>query len=177
VIAQFSKEVQMQNVRTTRTAVLLGAALVLGLLAAFYAVRSSGASAAPAATRNVVKSVKNKTLGKTILVNRKGMTLYSLSAETRGRFICTNRFCLSLWTPLLVPAGTKPAGAHVLSTIKRPDSGRTQVTYKGLPLYTFNEDSKPGDVKGNGFKDVGTWRPASPSASAAQPPSGGGYHY
>ena len=167
----------MQKVRTTRAAVLLGAALVVGLLAAFYAVRSSGASAAPAGTRLVVKSAKNTTLGKTILVNRKGMTLYSLSAETHGRFICTTRFCLSLWTPLLVAPGTKPTGARLLATIKRPDSGRTQVTYRGRPLYTFNEDTKPGDVKGNGFKDVGTWLAASPIKSAAQPPGGGGYHY
>ena len=61
--------------------------------------------------------------------------------------------------------------------MKRPD-GRLQVAYKGGPLYTFAEDSKPGDMKGNGFKDVGTWHvvpvPARP-ASITPPPSSGGY--
>jgi hypothetical protein len=51
------------------------------------------------------------------------------------------------------------------------------VTYRGRPLYTFNEDRRPGDVKGNGFKDVGTWLAASPGAakSAAAPSPSSGY--
>lgn len=148
---------------------LLGAALTLALLAAIFAVRASGASAAQAgsqATRLVVKTAKNTTLHKTILVNRRGLTLYSLSAERNGRFICTDAYCRSLWTPLVVARGTKPTGARLLATVRRPD-GRTQVTYRGLPLYTFNEDRKPGDVMGNGFKDVGTWLAASVPATGS----------
>ena len=101
------------------------------------------------------------------------------SAETHGRFICTTKVCLSLWTPLVVAHGTTPAGAKLLATVRRPD-GRTQVTYRGRPLYTFTEDTKPGDVKGNGFKDVGTWLAATTNGTAtatATPPSGGGYSY
>src|SRR5262249_27442192 len=92
------------------------------------------------------------------------------SAEMRGRFICTNSACLSLWKPLDIAKGAKPAGAPRLGTIRRPD-GHIQVTYKGLPLYTFNLDRKKGDVKGEGFKDVGTWHAASPQAAAAAQPS------
>ena len=63
-----------------------------------------------------------------------------------------------------------------------------------MPLYTFAQDQKPGDVNGQGIKDVGTWtavtlratNPASaPAAKAthtgparATPPAksgGGGY--
>ena len=122
--------------------------------------------------------MKNAKLHETILVNRKGFTLYSLSAEKRGRFICTDKSCLSVWKPLVVPRGTKPTGAPKLATIRRPD-GRTQVTYRGLPLYSFNGDTKPGDTKGNGFKDVGTWRPATPAttkaaASVLRPPATAG---
>ena len=29
------------------------------------------------------------------------------------------------------------------------DDGSLQVTYKGLPLYFFHSDSKPGDTNGN----------------------------
>lgn len=163
-----------------RIGLLLGAAVALAVLAAVLTGRSGAANtaaAAPQASRLVVKSTKNKALGKTILVNRSGRTLYSLTVETRGRFICTTKFCLSLWTPLVVPRGTKPAGAHLLSTVRRPD-GRTQVSYRGRPLYTFNEDTKPGDIKGNGFKDVGTWLVATPAAAksaAPPPPASGGY--
>jgi predicted lipoprotein with Yx(FWY)xxD motif len=170
----------MQKLGTSRAGLLVGAALAIGLIAAFV-IGSSGASAAPAAgesSRVVAKSAKNKTLGKTVLVTPRGMTLYSLTVETHGKFICTTKFCLSLWTPLIVPRGTTPTGAHLLGTIKRPDDGRTQVTYRGRPLYTFNEDTKPGDVKGNGFKDVGTWLAATPTAAkSVAPPSSSGYSY
>jgi len=30
-----------------------------------------------------------------------------LSAERKGRFICTDAYCRSLWTPLVVPKGVK----------------------------------------------------------------------
>jgi predicted lipoprotein with Yx(FWY)xxD motif len=115
--------------------------------------------------------------GKTILVNRRGLTLYHLSVERKGHFICTTSGCLALWHPLVVAHGTTPTGAKSLSTVKRPD-GRTQVAYKGGPLYTFAQDHKPGDMKGNGFKDVGTWRVVTVSGTttpAPAPSSGGGY--
>jgi predicted lipoprotein with Yx(FWY)xxD motif len=149
-------------------------ALALAAVAAVSVVVVMSASAT--AARPVVKTSMNARLGKSILVTQKGFTLYSLSAETRGRFICTNKACLSFWTPLVVARGVKPTGAAKLATVKRPD-GRIQVTYKGLPLYTFNDDQKPGDVNGNGFKDVGTWHPAATNGAVkASPPSSGGYY-
>jgi predicted lipoprotein with Yx(FWY)xxD motif len=142
----------MQRTATLSRGLLLAAAFAAGLAAAFYAVNASGAGG----TR-VVMTAKNKTLGKTILVNRQGLTLYSLSVERHGRFICKNAACLSLWKPLVVAKGVKPTGVSELGTVKRPD-GRIQVSYHGGPLYRFVQDRKRGDVKGNGFKDVGTWR-------------------
>ncbi len=88
----------------------------------------------------MAKQADNATLGKTILTSDRGRTLYSLSAETKGRFICTGA-CASTWRPLVVPAGVKPTGPVKLGTIERPD-GRTQVTFKGRPLYSFSGDSK-----------------------------------
>jgi predicted lipoprotein with Yx(FWY)xxD motif len=143
--------------------------LALALAAAFYAAHSG---AATGMSRQLVRTATNPTLHEKVLVNGKGFTLYSLSAERRGRFICTDKGCLALWTPLVVPKGTTPTGVSHLGTVRRPD-GRIQVAYRGLPVYTFGGDRKPGDVKGNGFKDVGVWRPASPapSKSTSSPPS------
>jgi predicted lipoprotein with Yx(FWY)xxD motif len=143
------------------------------------------AAATASATAAPVMTANNASLGTTVLVNRRGLTLYSLSAERNGRFICTNMACLNLWHPLLAPSGGlkgDPVGS--LGTIKRPDGGM-QVTYRGLPLYTFVNDHKPGSAAGNGFKDVGTWRAAttSKSGAATQPApastssGGGGYGY
>src|SRR6185312_11946135 len=111
-----------------------------------------------------VSTAQNATLHKRILVTTSGRTLYSLSAETHGRFICTHA-CLSTWPPLVLKHGAKPVGVRGLSSIRRPD-GRRQVTYKGKPLYRFSGDTKKGDVGGEGFRDVGTWH------AAAAPRSG-----
>jgi predicted lipoprotein with Yx(FWY)xxD motif len=154
---------------TRRRRRLAPPAIAAVLVAALGGTYALAAGSHDAGRRVIVKTEQNATLGKTILVTTGGRSLYSLSAETHGRFICTDAMCRSLWKPLVVPRGTTPAGAAKLSTIKRPD-GRTQVTYRGLPLYTFTGDHKGGDVSGNGFKDVGTWRVATTGGSS----SGGG---
>jgi predicted lipoprotein with Yx(FWY)xxD motif len=94
------------------------------------------------------------------------MTLYALSAEHGGKWICTSTGCLKVWHPVTASGGSAPTGTASLSVIKRPD-GTEQVTYKGMPLYTFAEDSAPGQAKGEGVKDVGTWN-AVKTASASQ---------
>jgi predicted lipoprotein with Yx(FWY)xxD motif len=95
--------------------------------------------------------------GKRVLAAANGHTLYSLSVEKKGRFVCTKSSgCLTLWKPLLVPGGGSVVGPVKLGSIKRPDGGR-QVTYRGRPLYTFAQDGGPGKANGEGFKDVGTW--------------------
>jgi predicted lipoprotein with Yx(FWY)xxD motif len=128
-------------------------------------------AAATAATKSVAKEGTVASLGKTVLTNNAGRTLYSLSVEKHGRFICTGG-CLGTWKPLVVPAGTKPTGPATLGTVKRPD-GRTQVTYKGRPLYAFAGDKKPGEANGEGFKDVGTWHAAAIGSASSAPESPG----
>jgi predicted lipoprotein with Yx(FWY)xxD motif len=138
------------------------------------------------ASSTVVKTASSS-LG-TILVNGQGMTLYHLGGEQNGHFICTNSACVGIWHPLTVASGGAPSGeVGSLGTVKRPD-GSLQVTYKGTPLYTFAQDQQPGEAKGQGFKDVGTWSvvtigspPAASSTSTSTAPSessgGSGYGY
>jgi predicted lipoprotein with Yx(FWY)xxD motif len=141
--------------------------IALLVLAAALLLAPAGASASQA-TKRVAKQAPNATLGKTILVNLKGRTLYSLSAERKGRFICTGT-CTATWRPLTVPRGVKPTGPVRLGTIKRPE-GRIQVTYKGLPLYTFDGDTQTGQVNGEGIRDVGTWHAAVVSSTVTPQP-------
>jgi predicted lipoprotein with Yx(FWY)xxD motif len=119
-----------------------------------------GSLATARTTKQVVKEAHNSSLGKTVLTANNGRTLYSLSVEKNGNFIC-KRSCLKDWFPLVVAAGVKPAGPVALGTVRRPD-GRRQVTFEGRPLYTFDGDSKKGDATGEGIKDVGTWHAATP---------------
>ncbi len=154
---------------------------------------SSAATASPAAATQpsgaaVVKTAPNSSLGATILVDSAGMTLYRLSGESAGKFICTSSACLSVWHPLKAQAGVTPSGAASLGVVKRPD-GSSQVTYAGGPLYTFASDRAPGQANGQGLRDVGTWGvvkvgSASGSAASESAPSEpaetgseGGYHY
>lgn len=134
------------------------AALTLAAVIAVSAVAVPMALAG--GSKTVVGEAHAPSLHKTVLTNTKGLTLYSLSVEKNGKFICTGS-CTSTWFPLIVARGTTPKGPVKLGTIKRPE-GKIQVTFKGLPLYTFDGDSAKGQAKGEGFKDVGTWHAVTP---------------
>jgi predicted lipoprotein with Yx(FWY)xxD motif len=150
------------------------------------ATQSSSSSSSAVAVKTASSS-----LG-TILVDSQGMTLYHLSGEQGGKFICTSTACLGVWHALIAPSSSAPSGEGVsLGTVKRPE-GTVQVTYKGTPLYTFTGDQQAGETKGQGIKDVGTWSvittsssstPSSasgssePEKSSGSGSSGGGYGY
>jgi len=150
--------------------VRIGLLTALALFLAFV----SGATASSTG-KVVAKETQSESLGAKVLARTNGHTLYSLSVETHGRFVCTGG-CLGTWKPLVVPQGVKPKGPVKLGTVRRPD-GRTQVTFKGRPLYSFDGDSKAGEANGEGFKDVGTWHAAkvrgtstAPAPETAPPP-------
>jgi predicted lipoprotein with Yx(FWY)xxD motif len=152
---------------------------------------STAAPATPATTAArtesaaTVKSASNAKLGATVLVNSQGMTLYSLSGENSGHFICTSSACTQVWHPVTAPSGTPSGSVGSLAIVKRPD-GTVQVAYKGMPLYTFAQDNAAGEANGQGIKDVGTWNaitvsaggsPESGAATTPAEPSGGGSKY
>jgi predicted lipoprotein with Yx(FWY)xxD motif len=122
-----------------------------------------------------------------VLVDSSGMALYTNDMDTRSKIACTDQ-CVAEWLPLAAPSGGQPGSddssvQEKLGTVQRPD-GSSQVTFDGLPLYTFVEDT-PGQVTGNGFSDSfgGTnfvWTVATVSGEAApttteesEAPSGG----
>lgn len=155
----------MHSNRTSRTAKPGRRRTTLTLYAvALSALLAMSAIAVPMALAKGSKTVTGEAsapkLHKTVLTDTKGLTLYTLSGETHGKFICTGA-CLSAWPPLLVAPGTTPKGPVKLGTIKNPE-GKTQVTYKGMPVYTFSGDSKKGEANGEGLKDVGVWHAVTP---------------
>jgi len=111
-----------------------------------------------------------------ILVDADGNTLYIAEGESAESILCLEA-CLAAWPPLTVPAGDEPtAGDGVdgtLATVTR-DDGAVQVTFDGLPLYTFANDSGPGDVTGHGVVDQLTWHALTPGGPA--PLDGGGIY-
>jgi len=144
----------------------LVAALAIVALGALGGVALAGGSGAAVKKKDV--KIGSTSLG-TVLVNSKGFTLYDLSVEKKNHFICTGS-CTSTWHPLHPRKGKSPSGVGHLSVLKRPD-GTKQIAYKGHPLYTFSGDTKKGDVKGQGFMDVGTWgvvKVKKPSSTSTQ---------
>jgi len=121
-------------------------------LAACGGAATAATSVSGAATKDV--KTGSTSLG-TILVNSKSFSLYHLSVEKKGHFICTGS-CTKTWHPLRSQHKSPTGTVGSLSFLKRPD-GTKQVAYKGHPLYTFSGDTKAGQTKGQGFKDVGTW--------------------
>jgi predicted lipoprotein with Yx(FWY)xxD motif len=104
------------------------------------------------------------------MVGPGGLTLYVFTEDEENESYCFEE-CLVAWPALVVPEGMTPlAGEDVagaLSTIPLAD-GSQQVTYEGWPLYFFKGDLKPGDMNGQGLKDV--WFVALPEELAAREP-------
>lgn len=97
-----------------------------------------------------------------ILVDQKGLTLYQFKLDTAGVSNCLST-CGATWPPVYskgTPVNGSPSQlTGKIDLITRPD-GSQQVTYKGLPLYNFTLDTKPGDSSGNGYG--GNWSVVKP---------------
>jgi predicted lipoprotein with Yx(FWY)xxD motif len=117
-----------------------------------------------------VKVASNATFGD-ILVNASGMALYTYAPDRGhgGMSTCTGG-CLQAWPALTVPAGSVPTGGTgvtgTLAAVKQAN-GTYQVTYDGSPLYTFVQDSTPGQVTGNGVAGFSIAKSSSGSPAAA----------
>ena len=124
---------------------------------------SSGSGGGGSATVDVAD---NSQLGK-ILVDSKGLTLYTFAKDTGTTSMCSGA-CAKGWPPLIA-SGKPTAGSGVspgmLGTTKRSD-GSMQVTVAGHPVYTFVEDTSPGQVTGNGSTAFGgAWNVVQPSGA------------
>lgn len=136
---------------------------------------NSGAQPAASSAANTVQE-GNTSIG-TVLTDNQGKTLYTFDMDTNGTPTCTGG-CAALWPgepgPVTAAPGVMLPGG-MLGTVKRPDNGTSQATWQGKPVYTFAQDSAPGDVKGDGFE--GTWHAVKLTAAAggaAPAPAGAG---
>jgi len=129
-----------------------------------------------------IGSASNSSLGKRVVVNAQGHTVYALSPETATHLLCKSSECMKFWPPLTVSSPTiklkDGPGVHGHLAILRRSNGLLQVTLRGMPLYRFSRDHAKGQANGEGIESFGgTWhaisaasaKPTTPSAPA--PPS------
>jgi len=105
------------------------------------------------AEHHAVKVAKKDGIG-SYLTDIKGMTLYAFKKDTPGKSVCEGP-CAEKW-PAFFREKVAPKDGLAeadFGTITRGD-GKKQTTYKGMPLYYFFKDAKPGDTAGHGFNDV-----------------------
>jgi predicted lipoprotein with Yx(FWY)xxD motif len=133
-------------------------ALIAGLALTIFVAGcgSSGASQAP--TGSAAGAGAPLTIGTgtgsvgTFLTGPNGHTLYTKSGDTATSSTCTGT-CATNWPPLTITAGQQVVGGTgvtgTFASLTRAD-GSIQVTYAGLPLYYWVQDTKAGDVTGNG---------------------------
>jgi predicted lipoprotein with Yx(FWY)xxD motif len=124
--------------------------LVLPLLIVAAAALAASAFGSSFISAPVVKW-KTASFG-SVLATRGHLALYTWRQEKAGKIKCTGA-CAKAWPPLTIPSGTMAPKhiAGVMGTfgeLKRPD-GKTQVTFNGHALYTFNQDT-PTKILCNG---------------------------
>lgn len=89
----------------------------------------------------------------TVLVDGHGMVLYFSDQDTAGQVRCTGD-CTSVWAPAVVSGSAVPDGAPAgVTLVRRSDTGRWQLAYRGRPLYEFRMDGMAGEVNGDGVRD------------------------
>lgn len=131
-------------------------------------------SATPTATASAAVDLKtaSSSAGE-IVVDANGMSVYLFTKDVKdsGTSACTDA-CLAAWPPVLTTTATPSAEGVTgeLGTIMTPD-GKQQVTLNGLPLYYFAQDTKPGDILGQGVNNV--WYLADPAGGMIQMGRGG----
>ncbi len=146
----------------------------------------SGGSSGGGSTASSGSSGATTTSNSKVVTNSAGFTVYWFAIDTPKKSNC-NGACVSFWPP--VPGSAQLTNMSSLpgkfGSIKRAD-GSKQLTYDGHPLYTFKQDTAPGQVNGNGINTSGgLWWAMTPSGAklAAAPKSssssggGGGYGY
>lgn len=124
-------------------------ALIFGVAAAVIAV-------VPAIAMEPAKTMETS-LG-AVFADANGMTLYTFAKDKPGESNCYGD-CATNWPPLMADEGAMAEGEW--SLVERTD-GTTMWAYDGMPVYTWINDTKPGDVTGDGVG--GVWHVAKPGA-------------
>src|ERR1700704_929931 len=117
---------------------------------------TTAATSTAAAAPGVAFATKKSKLGTILAAGPKHLTVYLFEADTGASSSCSGA-CAKGWPPVTTEGQPTVSGSAVsadLGTTVRAD-GSKQVTYKGHPLYFYDDDKDSGDAYGQGSKAFG----------------------
>jgi predicted lipoprotein with Yx(FWY)xxD motif len=121
-----------------------------------------GSSSSSIVIQTATATVKGQS--EMVLTDTQGLTLYYFTADSATQPTCSSS-CAQMWHPLLftgsgIPSSSTPLAGKLSIQM---DANGSQVEYNGHPLYTFSEDTAPGQTNGEGL--FGMWFVATPNLS------------
>lgn len=148
----------------------LTAALALGAAGTAAAAAGTGHHPTATTTRGGAALAAHSSRYGKVLFDGRGRVLY-LFGRDRGKSSTCYGACAKAWPPFLTTSAAK-AGRGVrgdlLGTTRRRD-GRLQVTYAGHPLYRFQGDQRPGQIKCQNVSNFGgLWLVVKPTGKAVR---------
>jgi predicted lipoprotein with Yx(FWY)xxD motif len=94
--------------------------------------------------------------GVKVVTDSKGLTLYWFAPDSPTASRCSGT-CAVYWPPVIGSPTADPGVTGKLGSIKRSD-GSIQATYDSHPLYTYIDDTAPGQDHGNNINlNGGLW--------------------
>jgi predicted lipoprotein with Yx(FWY)xxD motif len=122
-------------------------------------------SAAPSAVGVRLAVAQSSGIGP-YLTDAKGRSVYLFLRDVGDSSSCYDA-CAAAWPPVLAAggmvAGDSAVRQDLLGVSQRRD-GATQVTYKGAPLYYYEDGKRPGDITGQDKEEFGgKWYLVSPT--------------
>lgn len=158
------------------------AALLLTLVFVMLPVAATAQDATPSSTQGTPTAGTPEAVGgtqATIFVRESGtlgryfstpagLTLYVTDGDTVANQSTCNGDCAIAWIPFTAAESLSlpPGVTGELALFDRED-GSKQLSYNGMPLYTYNADPGPGSTLGSGVG--GTWRLATPGDQLGVP--------
>jgi predicted lipoprotein with Yx(FWY)xxD motif len=125
--------------------------------------RSAASNAVTPTTKPTLAVANNATIGKPIIVDSHGMTLYLYVPDGNSKISKVPAGGVKAAWPAVAWANKPIVGAgldqHKIALNIQPD-GTPQVAYNGHLLYAFVNDTKPGDATGQGVNNFYVVSPA-----------------
>ena len=141
------------------------AALTIAVAGTASASTTEATAEHSAGTAKAAKLTAHSSRYGRVLFDGSGRVLYLFARDRAGRSSCSGA-CAVAWPPFLTkgaPKALSGVNAKLLGTTRRSD-GKLQVTYAKHPLYYYEGDTKPGQIKCQNVSEFGgLWLVVAPS--------------